>query len=69
MPEEKKKQEHEFWVREEFEEAEREKRKARQFYKSKIKRTGFGGKAMMEGKMIHGTMGKPGRGPRGSKRG
>lgn len=68
MAEEKEKEKHEFWVKEEFEEGKREKKKAKQFYKSKIKRTGFGSKAMQEGKMIHGTMGKPGRGPRGHKR-
>ena len=66
--EDKKRKGHESWVKEELEEGKREKKKARQFYKSKIKRTGFDGKAMMEGKMIHGTRGKPGRGPRGHKR-
>lgn len=66
--EDKKRKEHEFWVKEELEEAKREKKKAQQFYKSKIKRTGFGEKAMIEGKKIHGTRGKPGHGPRGSKR-
>ena len=68
MAEEKEKKKHEFWVKEEFEEAKREKKKAKQFYKSKIKRTGFDGKAKIEGKIIHGTRGKPGRGVRGSKR-
>ncbi len=68
MPEEKEKKKHEFWVKEEFEEAKREKKKAKQFYKRKIKRTGFGSKAMLGGKIIHGTRGKPGRGARGSKR-
>ena len=68
MGDEKKKQEHKLWIKEEFEETEREKRKLQQFYKSKMKRVGFTDKAMVEGKMIHGVMGKPGRKGRGSKR-
>jgi len=68
MADEKKKQEHQRWVKEEFDETEREKRKANQFYKSKIKRADFTNRAMMEGKMIHGVMGKPGRKGRGNKR-
>ncbi|MFH0732661.1 MAG: hypothetical protein V2A72_07065 [Candidatus Omnitrophota bacterium] len=69
MEDDKKKQEHKFWVNEEIEEGNREKKKAQQFYKDKIKRTGFSGRALMEGKMIHGIEGKPGRGTRGNKRG
>lgn len=68
MGEEKNQQKHQLWIKEEFEEGEREKRKAAQFYKSKISRTGFNIKAKMEGKMTHGVEGRRGRAGRGNKR-
>ena len=61
------KNKHQKWLKEEFEETKREKKKVIGFQKKLAKGMDFRKKAMFKGKFTHGTRGKPTHGPRGSQ--
>lgn len=61
------KAEHREWIRREFDETKREKKKAFGFQGKFRKGVDLRQKAMFGGKFTHGTMGKPTHGPRGNQ--
>ena len=67
--EEKKanKDEHRDWVKEEFDEGDREKKKAFGFEKKIVNKVDLRKKPALRGKFTHGTRGKPTHGPRGNQ--
>ena len=58
---------HKDWVKEEFDEGKREKKKTAGFQEKLIKKVDLRNNAMLKGKMTHGTKGKPTHGPRGNQ--
>jgi hypothetical protein len=60
-------QKHREWIKEEFEEGKREKKKVSGFQKKIAEGMDYHKKAMLKGKFTHGTMGKPTHGPRGNQ--
>lgn len=61
------KQEHREWIREEFNESKREKKKIFGFAKKLARGFDLRKRAMFGGKFTHGTKGKPTHGPRGNQ--
>ena len=59
--------EHRDWVKEEFNEGKREKKKAFGFEKKIVSKVDLRKKATLKGKFTHGTKGKPTHGPRGNQ--
>jgi hypothetical protein len=67
QPKQTDQQQHRAWVKEEFDETKREKKKMFGFQKKFTKWYNSKTRAMFGGKFTHGTQGKPTHGPRGNQ--